>query len=152
MSVLNDWNIEDYQASPVIKVMLHELIERKSKVEKWKSYQSYCGYGTCMLLLLIIAISSFLFTQPIFSFHYSILTQLLDETLFIFVVLLIGVNLFLLQYFHKKVLKSEKEYEELREELIDRNSELWEDDSNWQAREHIFQYLKTKHDINLYFK
>ncbi|WP_062046738.1 DUF2663 family protein [Bacillus sp. JCM 19034] len=152
MKNVTDWSIEDYQASPVIKIMLKELIERKSKVEKWKNYQTYCGYGTCFLLLLLLAISYFTFSQPAFSFHYSILTQLTDETLFIFALLLIGFNLLLLQYFHKKTIKTEKEYEELREELIDRNSELWEEDTGWQAREHVFQYLKTNHDINLYFK
>ncbi|GAE28982.1 DUF2663 family protein [Alkalihalobacillus hemicellulosilyticus] len=152
MGGLKEWNIQNDYSSPVVKVMLEELIERKEKLKKLEKYNRYSGYLTLILLSLLLLVCYIEFTQRLSSSYQSLLTSVLNNSLFLLVLLLTGLSLIYVQYFHKKVTKAEKEYEELREELMNRSSELWEDDTQWLARDHVFHYMKAEHDINLYYK
>ena len=46
--------------------------------------------------------------------------------------------------------KKEKEYQELRCEIVDRSKDLWKKEEEWKNRHIVFELMKKKYDINLY--
>lgn len=46
--------------------------------------------------------------------------------------------------------KKEKEYQELRCEIVDRSKDLWKKEDQWGNRHIIFEMMKKNYDINLY--
>ena len=46
--------------------------------------------------------------------------------------------------------KKEKEYQELRCEIVDRSKDLWKKEEEWKNRHLVFEIMKNKYDINLY--
>ncbi|MCK0472155.1 DUF2663 family protein [Halalkalibacter sp. APA_J-10(15)] len=152
MSGLKEWKIQNDYGSPVVKVMLEELIERKIKLKKFEKYNRYSGYLTLIFISILLIVCYIEFTQRLISSYQSLLTSIINNSLFLFVLLLTGLSFIYVQYLNKKVTKAEKEYEELREELMNRSSELWEEDTQWLARENVYHYMKAEHDINLYYK
>jgi adenylate kinase len=46
--------------------------------------------------------------------------------------------------------KKEKEYQELRCEIVDRSKDLWKKEEEWKNRHIVFEIMKKQYDINLY--
>jgi hypothetical protein len=46
--------------------------------------------------------------------------------------------------------KKEKEYQELRCEIVNRSKDLWKKEEHWKNRHFDFEVMKKTYDINLY--
>jgi hypothetical protein len=46
--------------------------------------------------------------------------------------------------------KKEKEYQELRCEIVNRSKDLWKKEEHWKSRHVDFDVMKKTYDINLY--
>ena len=46
--------------------------------------------------------------------------------------------------------KKEKEYQELRCEIVNRSKDLWKKEEHWKNRHIDFEAMKKTYDINLY--
>ncbi len=141
----------DNRLDETTKKMIEHLIERKIKYERYKSTHFF-------LLSMTLLYAIFLFY---ISYHFLIVpqsTSIIDSLFQIFgtnhllPLFLIGVILFgASNIFFNRKKKTEKEYEDLRCELIARSSDRLFDEI-WHDRHELFHLLKTKYDINLYYE
>ncbi|WP_332630051.1 DUF2663 family protein [Halalkalibacter flavus] len=152
MKLFKEWNVRKYYGPEIVKVMLEELVARKEKLEKFekaKMYWSIFAMGCAALFLLFGSAS---LSRQQMSLNTNILSAMVGHPLILLLMLLLSVGFIQLRLFVKKAKKAEKEFDELREEIIDRSSELWEKDSDWKSREALYSYIKKEHNINLYHK
>ncbi|MFC0472933.1 DUF2663 family protein [Halalkalibacter kiskunsagensis] len=152
MKLFKEWNVEAHYGPEIVKVMLDELVTRKNKLEKmeraklrWSLYAMFCA------AVFLLFGSKVLSSQQL-SFNTNILDTIIGHPLILALMLLLSIGFIQLRFFVKKAKKAEKEFEELREEFIDRSSELWPNDTDWESREALYSYVKKEHDINLYHK
>lgn len=135
-----------------IRVLLNELVARKHKwevVEKAKARWSLFLLGC--LALLVFAVYRLIFgTGAVFS--HRLISVLTTDPFFIGAMGLCAIGYWQLRFFSKKEDKAEKEYEELRLDIITRSPELWEDDRSWKKREQTYDFMKRVHGVNLYHK
>ncbi|MDT8860050.1 YpbF family protein [Alkalihalobacillus sp. MEB130] len=152
MKLFKEWNVHKYYGPEIVKIMLEELVSRKEKFEKMEKAKmrwSFFAMGCAALFLLF---GSRAITSQQVSLNTNILSAVIGHPAVFLLMILLSIGFIQLRYFVKKAKKAEKEFDELREEMIDRSSELWEKDSDWKAREALYSYIKKEHDINLYHK
>ncbi|MCM3713638.1 YpbF family protein [Alkalihalobacillus oceani] len=135
-----------------IQVLMNELVARKQKwegVEKAKSRWSLFLLGC--LALLVFAVYR-LFIESGAASSTRLISVLTTDPFFIGAAGLCAIGYWQLRFFSKKEDKAEKEYEELRLDIIARSPELWEDDRSWKKREQTYAFMKRVHGVNLYHK
>ncbi|MBU9723989.1 MULTISPECIES: DUF2663 family protein [Bacillaceae] len=138
-------NVKSYDT-----IVLDALIEAKMKEVKAEKDVTKWGYFFLSVLLagvvyLVVKLSTGVAVGSYLTFLLS------DIFLLIWLGLLfIGFHFFTMKskYFEKK----EKDFDELKEDIIDRASDIW--NSPELERKKLLQYqeLKEKYDINLYHK
>jgi hypothetical protein len=140
--------------SGITFTILSELIKRKKEKDKWKSRESISG--------LVLTICVGIMIIYVFFFHPGMLSSMHDLKALIgrpfswaYVALCVALIL-LFTYCHGEREDAEDDYDELRDEIIERTDELWindEPDTNGDTdRFHILSLLKKKFDINLFYK
>lgn len=150
MKVFKEWNI---RSGPVIvKVMLEELVKRKDKLEKMEKAKMRWSLYALFCLAILFLLGFQVFSSHHVSFNTNVLSLIVTHPYMLFLLLLLSIGFIQIRFFTKKSTKAEKEFEALREELIIRSTELWEEDIEWEAREDVFSYMKKEFDINLYHK
>ncbi len=131
------------------KQMLHNLIVRKHKFDKAKSLHLYT--------LWITIITSFCFLYYLYKFvlgpySYSfeaIFSEYISRSFHLYITMLL-VGLFgATKVLYQKKEKKEKEYHDLRCEVIDRSKDLWKEEA-WKRRHQVFEKMKAEFDINLF--
>ncbi|MFC0559842.1 DUF2663 family protein [Halalkalibacter alkalisediminis] len=152
MKPFKEWNVKSNYGPEVVKVMLEEIVVRKNKVDqmekakiRWSLYLMFCAAIFCLF-----GYRAFQFQQSQLS--SNVLSALIGQPIVLMLMLLLAIGFFQLHFFGKKEKKAEKEFDELREEIIARSLEFWEADVNWKSREAVYSYMKEEHDINLYHK
>ncbi|MCO7126743.1 YpbF family protein [Sporolactobacillus shoreicorticis] len=140
--------------SGITFTILMELIKRKKEKDKWKRREAVLGL--CLTLFASIGIISIFFIYPgtLNSMHH-LHTMISRPSSWAFLILC-GTFLFFFTYCHGEREDAEDDYDELREEVIDREKELWLKDQPDQfgdtVRYGILRYLKKEFDINLFYK
>ncbi|ERN54136.1 YpbF family protein [Alkalihalophilus marmarensis] len=153
MTGMKQWNIHPDALTNVSKVMLEEMIARKEKWEKLNKAKNHWSSFTLLSLgLFLLFGAQVLRGSSGLHFSSNFLSILVGNTILLLLILLFIVGIVQVKLLSKKTTKAEIEFEALREECIERSSELWEKDQSWQQRESVFTYMKTEHDINLYHK
>ena len=131
------------------KQMLQHLIERKRKLNYYqRTHKLFLLISIIYTLCVFYFINRFIIVPYSYSL-YELFTLLVNNTKYLYTILL-SVGLFGVSniLFNKKE-KYEKEYHELRCEIIDRSKDLWKGDA-WKNRHKVFQMMKKNYDINLY--
>ncbi|MEK3885952.1 DUF2663 family protein [Bacillus sp. FSL K6-3431] len=139
----------DGHTDQATRQMLQSLIDKKVKFTRYKN--------THFILLLMAMAYAFLvlylfYSQIIKPYSYTLLDvfSVLFANRFTIFSLFCGFLLFgSVKIIFDKKEKVEKEFHDLRCEIIDKSKDLWKGDS-WGQRHKIFAYLKSKYDINLY--
>jgi hypothetical protein len=131
------------------KQMLHNLIERKQKFDNFKKRHLILMWTSVFIsFLFMYYLSRVLFNPYSFSFE-ALVSAFVSSSLFINLSLLC-IGLFgATKVLYTKKEKAEKEYHELRCEIIDRSKDLWKDEA-WKKRHKIYELMKSEWDINLY--
>ena len=132
----------------VTKQIILNLIDKKMKYLKYKKVH--------FILLLISITFSFV---TFYYFYHSAVNQsfsmldflmILSRQKYFMILLFIGFSLFgSVKIFSEKMASSEKEFHDLRCEIIDKSGDLWPGEQ-WDIRHNIFALLKSKYNINLY--
>lgn len=130
----------------VVSVILAELVKRK---QIWVAMEKEKVKWTW---LIFISLALFLYHLYDMTIDHYVFHTILDKSYMTVVFIIIGVSYIQISYFIKKCKKAEQQFEELRIDIIERNTELWEKDEYWKQREAIFARMKEKYDINLYHK
>ncbi|NEU31099.1 DUF2663 family protein [bacterium LRH843] len=136
----------------IVMVMMEELISRQKKLDKYEKARTRWSWLVLFLLAILLFWGYKVYIWYTIPFNSNILSTFTKEPFMLTLLLLIAVGLIQLKYFVKKSTKAEKEFEELRMEFIERNSELWSEDESWKQREVLLSFMKKEHDINLYHK
>ena len=127
--------------------MIDELIVRKKKVEKLERTRNQTGIS---LFILLIGLLFFGFDWTGYGLLGLPIHVKGSFGMLLFVCAAAGVAR--LMHVTKKTDKADHEFEELREELIQRSEDFWKDDHNWKQRETIFKQLVERYDINLFHR
>ncbi|QPC46728.1 DUF2663 family protein [Mangrovibacillus cuniculi] len=128
--------------------MLNQVYFRKKKFDTWKKYYLYC-YIT--LGLLFFSFFSYSFEKIVKVYSHSsdqLFFAFMSNPLLPLFSILFGTGCFFGILIYRKKQKYEKEYQDLRKEIVDRSKDLWKD-SLWTNRHHVFEVMKEK-GINLY--
>lgn len=132
------------------KQMLQNVIERKRKFDATEKNLLVTRAITLILLgLFLFYIWFFIVKATNYSFSSSI-SIFFNHSLHLFILLLISSGFGANIYLDKKKEKAEKEYHDLRCEIIKKSIDLWPQPEKWDYRLDVFEMMKSKYDINLY--
>ncbi len=132
------------------KCFLQNIVDRKVKfdrLERKEKHAKLIALFSSLLFLLYILYA----LQSVASFHMGVIVDFLFGTSYhlmaiLFIAFLYGYGIQL----NKKREKAEKEYHDLRCELIKKSTDLWPTEERWEARQHVFKVMKEQFGVNLY--
>ncbi|MDF2856069.1 MAG: hypothetical protein K0Q87_1920 [Neobacillus sp.] len=132
------------------KQMLENVRKRKQKFDDAKKWHYFAIYSTLSFAFLFFSYF-YLTVAKIYSYSFfamfsAAVNDSVNVLLFFVTLCLFGAMNLLKQQKDKK----EKEYQELRCEIVDRSKDLWKKEDQWGKRHIIFEMMKKNYDINLY--
>ncbi|WP_088102250.1 DUF2663 family protein [Halalkalibacter urbisdiaboli] len=150
MGELKKWKLNE-SVTGVIEVMLEELITRKHKLEKLEKAKTWWSLLVmfCLAVFLFFGYEHFMKGS---TYGANFLSILFENQLLLLLIVVLAIGLSQVRYFEKKAKKAEKEFDALREEFIDRSSELWDGDEDWTNRQNVFTMMEKEFEINLFYK
>lgn len=132
------------------KQMLMNVVVRKQKFDKMEKRLFYWQVMTISaLILFLLYLWFFIIRASNYSFALSI-SEILENQMHLFVLIVIGFGFGMIHYLEKKKDKAEKEYHDLRCEIIKKSTDLWQTPAQWEQRHEVFDMMKKEFDINLY--
>ena len=132
------------------KQMLENVRNRKVKFDTAKRLHYLSIYS--MLLFAFLFFSYFYFiiakqySYSFFAMFSASVSDAINISLLAITAILYGAMNVLRQQKDKK----EKEYQELRCEIVNRSKDLWKKEDHWKNRHVDFEIMKKTYDINLY--
>lgn len=132
------------------KQMLENVRKRKKKFDDAKRWHFYSIYATLISAFLLF--SYFYFTiAKYYSFSFFAMFSASLNNPFIVLLFFLTIGLYgAMNVLRQQKDKKEKEYQELRCEIVDRSKDLWKKEEQWKNRHLVFEMMKNKYDINLY--
>lgn len=133
--------------SPLAERLIRELIARKREEKKREQRVKLMGWtaaGTALLILLTLFTSA----NPAAPDLFNVL-QTSYTTLLVLVCLGSAMNLLIQK---KKFDQAEKDYKELRSEVVDRYEEIWKTSEQQDQRYPLYNWLEKEHGVNLYHR
>ncbi|MFK9095370.1 DUF2663 family protein [Bacillus salipaludis] len=132
------------------KQMLENVRKRKVKFDNLKKWHYISIY-----LTLFFAFIFFVYFYFNIAGHHSysflaIISAALNDTFNMFVLTMTLIGLGAMNLLKQQKEKKEKEYQELRCEIVDRSKDLWKREEEWKNRHVVFEIMKKQYDINLY--
>lgn len=132
------------------KQMLANVVERKKKFDRMeKTLFHWRALTMSVIGVFLFYIWFFIVRASGYSFSVSI-SQILGNQFHLVVLLLAATGAAFIQHFDKKKEKAEKEYHDLRCEIIKKSTDLWPQPDKWGYRQEVFDMMKKEFDINLF--
>nr|WP_246421507.1 DUF2663 family protein [Texcoconibacillus texcoconensis] len=122
--------------------------KQKEKEAEKKVYRA--GYCFFFVLAISLIYVTFLLLQT--GTPNSYLTLILGDQWLLLLLLMMSLSFYQVTMRKSKLDKAEKDFDELREDIIDRLSDIWDTEENWKEKHKLFQELKNDYDINLFYK
>ncbi|WP_172971044.1 DUF2663 family protein [Bacillus sp. THAF10] len=139
----------NHHTDEATKRTLQLLVEKKRKFDGFKKREYRWRIACCVTLGIFIMYIYIFIVQNAYSAANGF-SYFFDRSIHFWVVMFIGFQLGMIKYLLYKKDKSEKEYHELRKELIRRSDDYWPIPSDWKQRHQVFDMMKKQFDINLY--
>lgn len=130
------------------KHILQSLINKKLKYNRYKNAY-FILFSSSLLFSLFAFFMMYRETSHISYTVFDAFSTILNKDIFLYLLFIAFVLLGSVKIVHEKKEKLEKEFHDLRCEIIDKSKDLWKND-NWHKRHIVFEYMKKKYDINLY--
>ncbi len=146
---MNDWlsgNIDE-----VTKQMLRGVVEKKEKWERLKTRVRALQIITFFGFAAFFAYAVFYIVFPSETIA-SVITAFLRKVEHLYILLLLFTSYWGILFYKKKCDKAEQEFHALRCEIIQKSADLWKDEHAWKERYQLFEMMKAKYDINLYYE
>lgn len=139
----------DKHTDDATKKTLQLLVAKKRKFDQFKKREWRWRLSTFFTLgLFLIYIYYFIVGQ---STSYSeMFAYFFDRSIHLPIVMFIGCQIGMIKYLLYKKDKAEKEYHELRKEMVKRSDDYWSQPEEWKQRHQVFEMMKREFDINLY--
>ncbi|WP_059170986.1 DUF2663 family protein [Bacillus sp. FJAT-27445] len=140
----------DYRTDHATKKMLDNVVKRKKKFDKAKKRHHLAIIGTLGSASFFLAYLYGTIAQAYSYSFYAMFSAFVRDSANLYflvgTVSLYGMMVLLKEQREKK----EKEYHELRCEIVDRSKDLWKKEEEWKSRHLVFEMMKKEFDINLY--
>jgi hypothetical protein len=132
------------------KQMLENVRKRKKKFDDIKMWHYLSVYATLFFAFIFTVYFYITFVKP-FSFSFlAMLSAVLNDTAAVYLLAFTIVGFGAMNLLKQQKEKKEKEYQELRCEIVDRSKDLWKKEEEWKNRHIVFEIMKKQYDINLY--
>lgn len=132
------------------KQALENVRKRKEKFDRFEKRHLHSIWGTVIIASLFFIYLYFTVGRSYsYSFEAMFSAFVNDSTNFTFLVLSVGMY-GLMNLLREKKEKAEKEFHELRCEIVNKSGDYWKKEEEWKNRHVVFEVMKTKYDINLY--
>ncbi|MFZ3588615.1 DUF2663 family protein [Bacillus sp. DJP31] len=132
------------------KVMLQNVFNHKKKFDLYKKNLVFCSWLSLLFFLVTFYyINQFILT-PYSSEADRMFAAIVTDRLLYFLVVILLFLLGLGAYYKRKKEKHEKEYHELRKEIVQKSPLQWRYPFDWEKRHEVFAKMKEVKDINLY--
>ncbi|MCM3566759.1 YpbF family protein [Neobacillus mesonae] len=135
---------------PATKQMLENLRKRKAKFDIAEKRHFYSIYGTLGFAFLFCCYFYFNIAEHNSYSFFAMFSAALKDGLNLILFSITLISYGAMNVFRKQKDKKEKEYQELRCEIVDRSKDLWKKEEEWKNRHLIFEVMKKHYDINLY--
>ncbi|WP_456278507.1 DUF2663 family protein [Bacillus sp. AK128] len=132
------------------KVMLQNVYKHKVKFDDYKRKLIFCTWCSLFCFLVMFGYINYFILQPNSSNADQVFGLIVSNGI---LYVLIGVLIFLTglgSYLKKKKDKHEKEYQDLRKEIVQKSHLQWRYPFDWEKRSEVFAKMKEVKDINLY--
>jgi uncharacterized membrane protein len=136
----------------VAKQMLQSVIDKKTKLDQIQNKERRIRWLLLGCLALICAYILFSFQQLSFVTYQTAFTFILSSVYHLVMLIIVFSLYYYLLQVRKKSEKIEKEFHDLRCEVIQKSPHLWGDPQKWAARQQVFSMIKKEYDINLYYE
>ncbi len=132
------------------KQALENVRKRKGKFDRFKKRHILSIWATIILATSFLAYL-YITVASIYSYSFAAMFSAFvndsnNLTLLVFCVGMYGT----MNLLKVKKDKAEKEYHELRCEIVDRSKDYWKKEEEWKNRHVVFEMMKKLYDINLY--
>jgi formate-dependent nitrite reductase membrane component NrfD len=132
------------------KQMLENVRKRKKKFDDTKRWHYFSIYLTLTFALIFITYFYMtIYEHSSYSF-LAVLSATINDTYSVYLLSIVLIGLGAMNVLKQQKDKKEKEYQELRCEIVDRSKDLWKKEEEWKNRHVVFEMMKKKYDINLY--
>jgi hypothetical protein len=132
------------------KTMLENVRKRKRKFDEAKKWHYISVYGTLFFAFIFMVYFYIYFYQQ-YSFSFlTLLSAVINDTVAVYLLAFTIVGFGAMNLLKQQKEKKEKEYQELRCEIVDRSKDLWKREDEWKNRHIVFDIMKKQYDINLY--
>jgi hypothetical protein len=132
------------------KQMLENVRKRKIKFDTAKRLHYLSIYSLLLFAFLFFSYFYFMiakqYSYSFFAMFSASVSDAINISLMAVTAILYGAMNVLRQQKDKK----EKEYQELRCEIVNRSKDLWKKEEHWKSRHVDFDVMKKTYDINLY--
>lgn len=132
------------------KMMLQNVIDRKNKFDKIKRDHLFVTLATLLLGFLFLIYLYVFIVKPYYYSFFDMFSMFVNHYINLFYMLTVFGYYGYMLYLKKELDKAEKEYHDLRCEIIDKSKDLWKQEEAWKNRHKVFELMKEKFDINLY--
>lgn len=139
----------NHHTDEATKQTLQLLVNKKRKQDTFKQREWRWRLSCCFSVGLFLGyVYLFIFRQsPSYSTSIS---YFFDRSVHLWVVMFIAFQLGMIKYLLYKKDKAEKEYHDLRKEMVKRSDDYWSKPADWKQRHQVFDMMKKEFDINLY--
>jgi len=132
------------------KQMLENVRKRKKKFDDVKMWHYLSVYITLFFAFIFIIYFNITIVK-LYSYSFlSMLSASLNDALAMFLIGISVIGFGAMNLLKQQKEKKEKEYQELRCEIVDRSKDLWKKEEEWKNRHIVFELMKKRYDINLY--
>ncbi|MDQ0244275.1 putative membrane protein [Bacillus fengqiuensis] len=136
----------------VAKNMLQSIIDKKRKLDQINEKEKQIRWLLLGCLALISLYVFFSFQQLSLITYRAVFSFVLSSVSHLAMILIVFSLYYYLLQIRKKSEKTEKEFHDLRCEVIQKSPNLWGDAEKWEARQHVFSMMKKEYDVNLYYE
>lgn len=140
----------DDKTDTATRQILENVIKRKKKFDLYKRRHALAIWGTLVpAFLFIVYLYNTIAQNYSYSFAAMFSAFVHDSNNLTFLIITVGMY-GLMNLLKEKMDKAEKEFHELRCEIVDRSKDLWSKEDEWKNRHIVFEMMKKNYDINLY--
>ncbi|SFA98146.1 Protein of unknown function [Bacillus sp. cl95] len=140
----------DNRTDMATKKMLENLVKRKRKFDDFKFKHEMSIFGTITLSIIMFVYLYFTIIKN-YSFSFASMFSAYANNSNHLWLLMGSVGMFgLMNLLKEKREKAEKEFHNLRCEIIDKSKDLWKKEEEWKNRHLVYEMMKDHYDINLY--
>ncbi|WP_102345739.1 DUF2663 family protein [Bacillus sp. Marseille-P3661] len=144
--------MKGYYLDSVGMVIIDELKDLRRKLDKReKDVLIYNWIYFCIAVGFLGYLTIYTFI-PYWNQYNLMVSNLINNSYHYFFIVIIVTIYQRLKFVKKETDKAEKEYNNLRCEVIRRLEELWPKEYGWEQRHLFIKEIKEKFDINLYYE